>query len=666
MNIDPKRLETLGPAERVLQALLTYADHSYHNRPGFVFPDKTTAVGVKWEPVTHKVEPVTGPVAKGVVVDPATPMHTVVYKVAKVGNKQTSTRLGVLGEDGQIRENGRVLGRYQPAGLFPEVAAWVYRQIADVWKLDNEFAARWASHAFGEEHRDLKVALTAFMLVQSRSGEPVRESDAPGAPVLFHDEDHREVGEAMLLLQRKDRDLNPKLVLRVRDLLRLPEVAAINRELGFGRSAKNPTLGRWPRAVEKWLRYREQNPNVLQGLVKAGFRTTVMALVRAVGYKPETDRFFQILRWKQLQGADGRRTVAIGAAVAEAASWEGLTEAEICEQIIKTKPSHKRLTSLLPRKMTVTRAIMAASIEAGILSDTDLIMLTPTLEDLGLLTASPAVAAIKARWEMALRNADSQRSRNIASRVRREETKAKLEGAADNVVAKAVEEVMRGLRICVAVDVSGSQSVAIEKSKAYLTKLLGGFPLDKLHVCTFSTIANEIKIPHASAAGVEAAFKGKAAGGGTNHSAAVIHLAEKVKKSLTPDEDVLLIWVGDQQQYGTCAESIRAAGLNPVAFGFLYVPGSDGTTQRHVEGAADNLGIPCFRIAEEAFNDPYAIPRTLRNLIASTPVGVGKVAPTTKRVTLVEQILKVELLQRPAWATPLPPAAPAAAPSVTP
>ena len=46
----------------------------------------------------------------------------------------------------------------------PEAVAWVYAQCAEVWNLDNEFAAKWASRAFGEEHRDLKVVLCALML----------------------------------------------------------------------------------------------------------------------------------------------------------------------------------------------------------------------------------------------------------------------------------------------------------------------------------------------------------------------------------------------------------------------------------------------------------------------------------------------------------------------
>jgi hypothetical protein len=52
--------------------------------------------------------------------------------------------------------------------------------------------------------------------------------------------------------------------------------------------------------------------------------------------------------------------------------------------------------------------------------------------------------------------------------------------------------------------------------------------------------------------------------------------------------------------------------------------------------------------------DPYVIPRTIRNLVAATPVGqyhgVQRVAP---RVTLVDRIMKTDLLHKPVWAMEL-------------
>ncbi|MCA9714117.1 MAG: VWA domain-containing protein [Myxococcales bacterium] len=623
--LNPQRVESLGPAERIIETLLTFNDHIVHNRPGIVTRDRGSLIGVRWHPATRRED--------------------VVYRLDKGGprkRKTVQTRVGKLEGDGRVTVHGQTVAEYRAPGLFPEAATWLYSQIVEVWKLDNEFAARWASWSFVQEHRDLKVALAALMLVQSRCGDPVVED----GELLFHDDDFRAVGEAMCLLRRRDsRDLNPKLLLRVGDLLALPGVARLNRALGFGRSARKPPMGRYHKAVTRWLRHREQNPRLLQGLMRAGFKTTVMKLARRVGYKPLTPRFFELLRWKQKQSDDGRRSISIGAAVVAAESWIGLSEAQICERIVQTRPNYKRLVGLLPAEIGLTRAIVAAAVEAGCLSDSDLIILTPTLEDLDLLD----VPCVSERWIAATEKAEDQRAAHIAERVRGKKVAEKLQDAADNALKKAVAEDVRGLRVYVAVDISASMGHAIEKAKGYLTKFLQGFPLDKLTVAVFNTSAREVTIRHPSAKGVEHAFKGFRAGGGTNHGAAIRDVFVRHPKG--PDEDALFIFVGDQQQYGTFTEAVKSSGLDPVAFGFLYVAPAGFASNRAVEDTARNLAIPCFRIEEDMFSDAYAVSRTLRRLIASTPVGArANQAAAKPRDSLVETILKTPLLLKPVWA----------------
>lgn len=630
-NEQEQRIEGLGPAERIINTLLAHNDHMVHNRPGVVSQDGRTVTGVRWAPVTYKVE------GEG---DEA---QKIVYRKDKVGKKTNLVRMGVLGDDDKVRNGGQVVGRYQHPGLFEEVAAWMYRQVAEVYKLDHDFAAHWASYAFGQEHRDMKVVLCAFMLVQDHYGAPVRE----GGEVLFHDDDFREVGEAMMLIRRRDKkDLNPKLLLRVGDLLRLDAIAEINRELGFGNSAKNPAMGRYDKAVTKWLRQREHNIPMLEGLVKAGFRKATMQLAQRVGYKPETPEFFRILRWKQKQADDGRREIAIGEEVEAAESWEGLSEAEVCQRIVDTKPNYKRIVGLVPKELGITRAIMAASIEAGSLSNSDLIILGPTLEDLGLLE----IAEVRERWEKAVKVAEDQRAANIAQRMKKKENVDKLEEAADNAAKKAVEEVVRGLRVCVGVDISASMHQGITAAKQYIPKLLVGIPLEKMTVAVFNTAARQVEIPHASSKGVEHAFKRFRAGGATNYGSAVRDVFKDACQP-EPDEDVIMFWIGDQQQRGTFTREINNSGLNPVAFGLLHI-GRRGPGATIVEDTARELGIPCFPIDAEMFEegDPYSVPRTLRHLIAATPVGQGGAAPKRRRHTLVETILNTPKLQKPVWA----------------
>jgi hypothetical protein len=285
---------------------------------------------------------------------------------------------------------------------------------------------------------------------------------------------------------------------------------------------------------------------------------------------------------------------------------------------------------------------MAAAIEAKVLSDKDLIILTPTLEELGLLQ----VQDIRERWEKATRAATDMRAANIAKNVRTQVVKDKLTEAADTAVKEAVKEAVKNLRIYVFVDISGSMRTAIAAAKAHIAKLIQAFPPESVHVGTFNTTGKVITIRHASSAGVENAFRGVTAGGGTDYGSGVRALEEFKPKA---DEDSLFIFIGDEQA-PTFQRAVTASGLNPLAFGLLKVEGGYGMGRDAVQATATGLGIPCFMIDERAFDDVYAIPRTIRALVASTPVGTRTTTPRAPRVTLVEQILKTDLLEKPNWA----------------
>lgn len=649
--LDTQRVERLGPAERVIQTVTSYIDHVFHGRTGIIVRDPTTPVGVKWTPASWKLEGKEGE-----------PVVKVVYRLDKVGTKSVPVRIGVLGDDAKVRDGGRIVAEFRNAGLFPEVVAYCYEQIAAVWKADADFAARWASWSMTDDHRDLKVLLAAFMLVQNRHGAPVRDNGV----TIMRDEDYRAVGEAMLLKidkkakrskdakdADKDRtDFNPRMLMRVGDVLALKEVAEINHRLGFNATTRRAALGRYGLAVEKWLRHRESNPKMLTGLVAAGFRNTVRDLARRIGYKPETPFFFQVLRWKQDQASDGRRKLAIGEAVADAETWAGLTETEICERIEKTKPNYKRIVGLIPPEIRLTTSIMAAAIEAGSLSENDMIQYAPTIEDLGLL----AEPAIKARVEAAIANATARnrRAANIAARVTNEDVKAALLDHADNMLKKDLEEASRGLFILFIVDKSSSMQMGLDRAKACLAKCVQGFPPERIRVSVFNTQGSEVIIKHPSAAGVEQAFRGHAAEGGTTYSTGVSVLHKYIPKP-EDDVDVLPIFVGDQEDTGGPQGQLRFVEalrrFNPPALGMLHI-GHRNPSYLCVEKAAATLGIPCIPIDERIFDDAYSSVRTLRNVIASTPAGtvVQSAVTPPKRVALIDTIMATPLLERPVWA----------------
>jgi len=626
--------ENLGPAERIVQTLLAYSDHMVHNRPGIVVPDARSVTGVRWN------------------------MATWVEKdgrkeVLRLEKGKKPVPVGTLQTDMSVTDGeGRVVAEFRNPGVFPEVAAWLYRQVAEVWKIDNEFAARWASYAYSragsDDSKDLKVVMAAFMLVQSRKGEPVMED----GKLAFHDEDFREVGEAIALITRKDKkSLNPKEILRIREVLMVPAVAALNRELGFGRSQRNPYLGRWSAAVEQYLRHHERNPGLLASKVKGGWKSAMADLCRHSHFKPESPDFFQALGWKQAQSKLGHRTLAIGQEVAPAETWEGLNEEQVCERIVRDRPGFKRLTGLLPKEVGLTRAVMAAAVEAGSLSDKDLVILTPTIEDLGLLE----VQSVRERWERGVKASEDRRAANIAARVKSRETKDKLEEGADEAVKKALEEDTRKIRAYFVVDTSQSMDGAIEAAKVHVAKFLQGFPPERVHVAVFSTVGREVRIQHATRAGVENAFRGVTATGGTDYGQGTLALS---RHKPAEDEDALFVYIGDEEDDKVFDHVFRSMGFRPAAFGLIRIlsenwlrqyPGRYGNG-KVVRDTAARLGVPCFMIDERTFEDPYAIPRTIRTLVASTPVGINPVRQAPPRETLVDKILKTDLLKKPAWA----------------
>jgi predicted nucleic acid-binding protein len=663
--------EKLGAAETVLQSVMTYADHMFHNRPGLVVPDPKSRVGVRWDYATYREKCPAHPDATvrperlekrptgrllcaECQADVRESGLFILYRKTRVGKKDVETRVGVMNEaTGVVTEHGQVVGQYRRAGIFPEVAKWMYESVVNVWSVDNEFAARWASYAFGEDHKDRAVVMAAFMLVQSRKGDPVSD----GGKVLFYDEDFRDVGEAMVLHTKGKKDkreggeISPRMLLKIHELLTTPEIADINRKLGFGVSARKPCLGRWPKVVEKWLRFREENPRMLEGLVKSGQKGTVVDLIQRVGYKPASPKFFEILGVRQKQAKDGRRTVAIGQEIAAATSWEGLTEEQVCEAVMAERVSYKRAVGLVPKAVGMTRAIMVACIEAGGVSDKEMIILMPTLEDLGLLE----VQTVKERIDRAVAAASDQRASNVAARMRSQGAKDQLTEASDNAAKAAVAEVMKDMRVYVVVDISASQDGAIEKAKAQLPKFLVAFPADRVHVSHFNTVGRELRIPHPSTAGVTAAFAGIKANGGTDYGQGVLALLHTPPSEA---EDSLMIFIGDEfnkpPHDATFEAEVRGSGLRPMAFGLIVnlSPNTVGFPRgSSVRRTAAALGIPCFELDEATFSDVYAIPRAIRNLVASTPVSAARAAsPAVRRKTLVETIMACPLLVKPSWA----------------
>ena len=220
----------------------------------------------------------------------------------------------------------------------------------------------------------------------------------------------------MLWYQKKStRMLTPKAVLRVAELLETPEIAALNRAAGFGDpAAKKAPLGRWQGGREVARAARDEPadaPGPREGRLQGDDQEP-----RAQG-RLQADRRRRSSR--SSAGSRSRPTTVTARSVSttleareDASASTACREAEICETIVTQKLRYKDVVGRLPKDIGLTPAIMVALLPS--LSDRDLRQLTPTLEELGLLS----VPEIRARWEKAIETATDQRALNIAKNVR--------------------------------------------------------------------------------------------------------------------------------------------------------------------------------------------------------------------------------------------------------
>ena len=574
-----------GPAEKLLDLTLNASAHLWHNRPGL-------DVGGTWH--------------------------------ARRGAKKEITSRGTP---------------VKP-GLHVPAAERLYARLLDIHRLNGELMARFASYSLTQtEWRDLKVACAALMLVQPHAGQPIKDDDGN---VAFHDDDHRAVGEAMILFYEKKstKMLTPKSVLRVAELLELPIIAELNRIAGFADpGSKKAPLGRWKRAATRWLAIREKNLPMLQGLVKAGYKETIKNIARKAGYKPESAAFFEVLGWKQKQAAGGHRDVGMTNLVLQKRErFDGVSEAEICEAIAEQKLSYKDVVGRLPKDVGLTPAIMVTLLPS--LSDRDLRILTPTLEELGLMTEPE----IRKRWEKAIADSTDQRTLQIAKNVRSKVLKDKLEEASDNAAKKAVAEATaeQPVDVMFLIDKSGSMEGAIDKSKEALSRILAGFPEDKVHIASFDTVGTVLKPKAPNRAAVQHMLAAIKAGGGTMHASGVRALHQTGFR-VPAGSKLVVIVVGDEagEDGKQLARAFGEYGYEVAALAVMV--NVSGVRGRTVQECAQALGIPFSEVQIDQFEDPYQVPRVLRALLEAPKLG----SVAGAQIAWLERVLATPLLQLP-------------------
>ena len=288
------------------------------------------------------------------------------------------------------------------------------------------------------------------------------------------------------------------------------------------------------------------------------------------------------------------------------------------------------------KSIGLTPAIFVALLDQ--FSDKDLTILTPTLEELGLLKHEP----IKRRWQEAIQKQDDQRARNIAKNIRDRELAGKLEASADAAVTKAVAEATKeaDIHIMFIIDTSGSMQGAIETSKEALSMIVQGFQPEKLHIASFNTTGTVLKPRHHSAAGVQHMLKGIGASGGTIYSSGVRVFHENGVR-IPKDANLILFAVGDEagEQGDLFAANLQQWGYVPKAIAHIVNVARNENRGSTVRRAAEVLGVPYTEVNVEQFTDVYQVQRTLKAVLEAQP--------HREKGSMIEKIMQTELLVSP-------------------
>lgn len=204
--------------------------------------------------------------------------------------------------------------------------------LADLAKHDPLFMAHFTAWASKGDSKDMKTLSIFFNALSDADGTPFFKGATRNKPNL------RSVSYALL------QETDPHLALRILELchMRFGVPDLLNTAKHFPTGFKN--------AYKKYLKYREQNPDMLQGIRKAGLSQKMVQIYRLTHTGP-SDAAAAILNWKQKNKPDLEMQAT--------ADFQNKTSAEIAEEITKKKMSPMVALSLIPKEKITTEVAKA-------------------------------------------------------------------------------------------------------------------------------------------------------------------------------------------------------------------------------------------------------------------------------------------------------------------
>lgn len=313
----------------------------------------------------------------------------------------------------------------------------VAETFAKLAKEDPIFLAHFTSYAIGKlDSKDLKVVSTFFNSLSDADGTPfvVKEKDGNVYNSEYKKPNFRVVSQAAIF------HLEPKLVLRILQL-------AVKKESYGGFFSSGSHFSKHLKtAVKKYLRYREENIKIVEGIVKSGLTRIYKNLYRFARISPSLE-VAGLLRWDQKDGREIEKR--------EVLSFEGLTDIEIAEKIRNEKITTHVALGALPDEISPVIALAVLEQATG----NQAVILHSLWEEQGLLKDEEVRNLFEEKISTAKDAID--RVERINSNISAE-TKKVMDNKKSEIRKKATGDIGK---VFVHIDISSSMDFAIDIAK---------------------------------------------------------------------------------------------------------------------------------------------------------------------------------------------------------
>lgn len=465
---------------------------------------------------------------------------------------------------------------------------------------DPYFLAHLTSYAMkNSKAKDLRVFLAYVSGLSTADGQPFSPGSKYNKPNL------RYVSWAALHM------LEPKLVDRVALLAnRKFEVDGyLNEATHFPTSMRE--------SLKKYLQYREAHPEILEGIRKAGLKTTMQRLARKLHYD-YNDEAREILDWPRRGQKFEKR----------APMFENMSDLEIAEKIrTEEMPYIGALSELAKIDKKVSPVIAVAMLEQA--TGNQAVIMRSTFEDAGILNDTEVMKLYEEKIKEAKTALD--RVENISK-----EASESVKKVMKSARSESRKEEMGDIgKVFVHLDFSGSmqhvREYAIDRG-AILAEMVKN-PEENFGWGWFSSRGVRLDLPQEfEKDAFEAVLFGQGDWGGTDCYA----LYEEARR-FGADVDVM---VTDQGHWGPMEERMRRFHENnpdlPKPKACVIIHFGRGGENGVVKQAYENMGIPVAVMTPESLTETAVVTEAVKTAM------LGPVA-------VIDEIMATELLELPKY-----------------